>query len=1137
MSASSAQSLGSAIHEYDEPTHNIVSGTLREQSEYDKYQSTSLQRLNTSRSDQESVGVGKHDLRSLSELLQRVFTLDVEDSLISHHPAWLLKSVMLQGHLYIMKHTLCFYAYIPKREDVTVKSGYLMKKSRTTSRVHRHWFILKNNLLSYYNDASDLFYPSGFIDLRQAMTAEADIGTSSSTAFGFKLVTSEQEYSFSTDTASSCNEWIKTLRKVIFRLKNVGDSVKITIPFAAVLDVEESDVLHFTDTMKIRIADDHDTFAINEYLFSLITPSYEIINGVKFQMQANQEQSGPKLAPKHSNMTPVFDTSKAAPLYYHSEVKNDMAAWRARATESEDNIEHFAKEVIDQRGRSRRSLSLVNPFRKTKASTSTASPTRLGDSTDTITPQGEVSKPSGVTKLLDKSLRKVGSIATSAYKVPISAIQYPIHSFLSKKASHDDPAIDEALAGSFRRRFGASDEERLLKAFKPFYVQTVPLIGDLYVSDERVCFHNSTPGMKLRIAIPLKEIQKAQKEKGFSFGFSGLILTIRAHEDMFFEFSQGSDRDQCVDFITGALENMDAITERKHARRVLLEEKAESDRCEHMSLENELADLGTTNITQIASLETAADAPAIMFDSPGASMLAFKPAKQLRFTCLTIGSRGDVQPYVALCKGLIADGQKAKIATHEEFRDFVESHGIEFVPVDGNPAELMAICVEHGMFTYSFLKEASQKFRGWIDELLKSSWKACQNTDVLIESPSAMGGIHIAEALRIPYYRAFTMPWSKTRVYPHAFAVPDHNRGGNYNALTYTAFDHLFWKAISGQVNRWRKKSLNLPSTNFDKLAQHKVPFLYNFSPSVVPPARDWHEWIRVTGYWFLDNPDDKEGHKWEAPSHVTEFIKQTREMKKNLVYIGFGSIVVSDPKALTKAVVEAVHQADVRCILVKGWSARSSQREQEEPDQSENEKTSDSEHEFGKDILSLDSIPHDWLFPQVDAVCHHGGAGSLGASLRAGVPTIVKPFFGDQYFFGSRVHELGVGLCLNTLTANSLADALKVCTSDRLIIEKSNKIGAQISSEKGVDNAIENIYRDLEYAKSLVKKDDTSFGQTSESSGDSYDMVEGGDDIDDEDLYDTRTDANGITSSILKPLKSLKTFSPVIFKARKSSV
>lgn len=130
-----------------------------------------------------------------------------------------------------------------------------------------------------------------------------------------------------------------------------------------------------------------------------------------------------------------------------------------------------------------------------------------------------------------------------------------------------------------------------------------------------------------------------------------------------------------------------------------------------------------------------------------------------------------------------------------------------------------------------------------------------------------MGGIHIAEALQIPYFRAFTMPWTRTRAYPHAFAVPERKMGGSYNYMvsmfilsqrsefvtdagpqTYVMFDQVFWRATAGQINRWRRNVLHIESTNLEKMAQHKVPFLYNFSPTIVPPPLDWYEWIRVTG-------------------------------------------------------------------------------------------------------------------------------------------------------------------------------------------------------------------------------------------------------------------------------------------------
>jgi sterol 3beta-glucosyltransferase len=333
------------------------------------------------------------------------------------------------------------------------------------------------------------------------------------------------------------------------------------------------------------------------------------------------------------------------------------------------------------------------------------------------------------------------------------------------------------------------------------------------------------------------------------------------------------------------------------------------------------------------------------------------------------------------------------------------------------------------MFTYSFLKEASSKFRGWIDELLSSGWKACQGSDILIESPSAMGGIHIAEALGIPYFRAFSMPWTRTRAYPHAFAVPEHKMGGAYNYITYVMFDNVFWKAIAGQVNRWRKNELGLQATSLEKMQPNKVPFLYNFSPSVVVPPLDYSDWIRVTGYWFLD-----EGSGWSPPKELTDFIKKARDDGKKLVYVGFGSIVVQDSAALTNTVIKSVLKAGVRCILSKGWSDRLDKKGANEV-----------EAPLPPEILQIKSAPHDWLFARIDAAAHHGGSGTTGASLRAGIPTIIKPFFGDQFFFGSRVEDLGVGIFLRKLNVSVFSRALWEATHSERMIVKAKALGQQI--------------------------------------------------------------------------------------------
>lgn len=430
--------------------------------------------------------------------------------------------------------------------------------------------------------------------------------------------------------------------------------------------------------------------------------------------------------------------------------------------------------------------------------------------------------------------------------------------------------------------------------------------------------------------------------------------------------------------------------------------------------------------------------------SASTSVVSFQPTKRLRITCLTIGSRGDVQPYIALCKGLIKEGHECRIATHGEYKEWVEGSGIEHREVGGDPAELMQICVENGTFTLAFLKEGLSKFRNWLDELLRRSWEACQETDVLIESPSAMAGIHIAEALKIPYFRAFTMTWTRTRAYPHAFAVPEHRMGGSYNWMTYTIFDQVFWRAISGQINRWRRSTLGLKGTNLQRLAQHKVPFLYCFSPTLVPKPLDWNEWIHVTGYWFMDsfntnNEENRKGLESEDHQDMLEFVDEGRRLCKKVVYIGFGSIVVTDPDEMTRIVVEAIENAGVYAILSKGWSDRMhTDKKKEEP-------------QLPKCIFSINTVDHAKLFPLIDAAVHHGGSGTTGASLRAGLPTVIKPFFGDQFFNADRVEAANLGASVRKLTVDTLSKALKDATTDKKQIANAKTVGEKIRKEDGV--------------------------------------------------------------------------------------
>lgn len=602
----------------------------------------------------------------------------------------------------------------------------------------------------------------------------------------------------------------------------------------------------------------------------------------------------------------------------------------------------------------------------------------------------------------------------------------------------------------FRMHFSLPMTEQLVSTHMASLYRVVPMKGKIYLGTRWFCYRGLIKSNS-KMVIPFKDILNVEKSKGYVYRSYGMVITIKGHEEVFFEFSGADDRDDCV---VGVLRSLEAVENLDDSALLTEQEalEAETAAAEHALLQ-EARDADNFG-SKLDNRDLPDNGAPIMFDDGNASILEFKPKEPMRITCLTIGSRGDVQPYIALCKGLIAEGHRPKIATHAEFGPWIQKHGIAFAPVGGNPAELMALCVEHGMFTPKFITETNGKFRGWLDELLVSAYEACKDSELLIESPSAMAGIHIAEALGIPYFRAFTMPWTKTRAYPHAFAPLNFKFGGNYNVGTYTVFDNVFWQLTARQINRWRRKTLGIRNTNIGLMRQEKVPFLYNFSRNVVTPPLDFSAWVHVTGYWFLDEASD-----WTPPADLLAFINKAREDDKKLVYIGFGSIIVSDSKAMTQNIIDAVLKADVRCILSKGWSDR---LDAKEPNKSE--------VPLPPSIFQIGSAPHDWLFRQIDAAVHHGGAGTTGASLRAGVPTIIKPFFGDQFFFSTRVEDIGVGLRVKSITPNTLGKALWIATHDDRIRTKARVLGELIRAENGVQTAIKALYREMDLARHLIK-------------------------------------------------------------------
>ncbi|RMZ88016.1 hypothetical protein DV736_g4754, partial [Chaetothyriales sp. CBS 134916] len=1158
----------------------------------------------------------------LATRLMEIFAFEKPETVIAEYPCWLLKSVLLQGYLYLTPYHICFYAYLPKRSSTISRNGYLSKRGKSNARYNRCWFVLKGDVLSYYSHPAQQYFPQNSIDLRYGISANLSADKDKrKDCTEFSVTTDHRTYYFRADTPASADEWVKSLQRTIFRSHNDGDSVKISLPIDNVIDIDESPVVEFAETIKIRVIENDESYAIDEYFFSFFSSGEDVLEVLNTVVGSNNvakanrelivaskveelEPSGQRArsttqrhsmgpGPRRRSVTPLREGVRATLTPFALDSAGKMSPRmsgefvRQSQSPSRDSGEfgqhEYGRASFDrgrrsgttcrldvattERSRPRSPLlgrvdSPPESFtqsldKETDSSATPLSPrveaqmsaSQILTRSDVFhTPRGppmdalpsistEPTRSSDIETIHSNSpqqetapipMKGVGEVArdkrlavqheesekpltrnTSSPTLQdlVKAGSYPLQraagfagylknksgrmgkllatesmSYLEKVSGmwagnrrhygedeavlpddrDVDPEDDEANVAHgdrFRAHFALAPTEKLQATYFGFLHRVLPLYGKIYISNRSFCFRSLLPGTKTKLVLPLKDVENVDKEKGFRFGYQGLVLVIRGHEELFFEFSTAEHRDDCAITLLQILESI-RYMEDSGGSAPQDDDSAAIARHEHRQLQEARQryaafdpDLSLPDTDRAIFHHD--DASAVRFDDPKVSIISFKPPTPLRITCLTIGSRGDVQPYIALCKALKLEGHKPIIATHREFQPWIEKHGIEFKPVGGNPAELMRLCVENGMFTYNFLREASSKFRGWIDELLVSAWEACQHSDLLIESPSAMAGIHIAEALQIPYFRAFGMPWTRTRAYPHAFAVPDHKIGGAYNYYSYVMFDNIFWKGVSGQVNRWRKKDLGLRSTGLDKMQPNKVPFLYNFSPSVVVPPLDYSDWVRVTGYWFLDEGSGD----WTPPKELTDFIAKARADKKKLVYIGFGSIVVANPASLTKTVVESVLKADVRCILSKGWSDRLG-----DPNAAKVEVP------LPPEIYQIQSAPHDWLFTQIDAAVHHGGAGTTGASLRAGLPTVVRPFFGDQFFWASRIEDLGVGICLKKVNVSLLARALWEAVHSERMIVKARLLGEQIRKENGVDAAIQCIYRDLDYAQSLIK-------------------------------------------------------------------
>lgn len=462
------------------------------------------------------------------------------------------------------------------------------------------------------------------------------------------------------------------------------------------------------------------------------------------------------------------------------------------------------------------------------------------------------------------------------------------------------------------------------------------------------------------------------------------------------------------------------------------------------------------------------------------------PPPRLNVVIQIVGSRGDVQPFIALGQILKNTyGHRVRVATHGTFKTFVEENGLEFFKIGGDPAELMAFMVKHPglMPGFDAVKNGEvTKRRKGIEEIVWGCWRSCIEagdgsgpaprlerrqsatnnaesmvmdpankpfvSDCIIANPPSFAHIHIAEKLGVPLHLMFTMPWSPTRAFPQPLAnIQTTNTDPvTTNYVSYALVEMMTWQGLGDVINRFRTKILDLDPLSLlwapSVISRLRIPYTYCWSPALIPKPNDWGTHINIAGFYFLNLASN-----YTPDPELAAFLAAGPPP----IYIGFGSIVVDDPNGLTKKIFDAVAETGVRALVSKGWGG------------------------LGADsvgipdgVFMLGNCPHDWLFQHVSAVCHHGGAGTTAAGINAGKPTIVVPFFGDQPFWGAMVARAGAGpdpLPYKELTAEGLAKAIRVATKPETL-ERARELGAKIREEKGSDVGAQSFHQHLDVDK-----------------------------------------------------------------------
>lgn len=420
----------------------------------------------------------------------------------------------------------------------------------------------------------------------------------------------------------------------------------------------------------------------------------------------------------------------------------------------------------------------------------------------------------------------------------------------------------------------------------------------------------------------------------------------------------------------------------------------------------------------------------------------------MHYGIITFGSRGDVQPYIALALELMQQGNSVSIVGNENFADFVATYGIPFypLPVDSQKIlrspEIAGILQSGNVITY--LRELGKIIRKGQGAVLENMVRYCESFEVLIATPLTVAWVFsVAERLKMPWAIVqLTVPSVPTAVFPYLGL--DFFNAPVYNRFTYRLMRWLFWKEHKKDIQEQRAL-LKLPPLEEPlprKIDKQQVLQLHAFSRFLLERPADWPQEADITGFLDLKTAGKEPG----TADAISNWLKQGTPP----IYIGFGSFPVPDPTIFYGILEHLLNQTDERYIFCQGWSEATVLPKSER-------------------LFEVKAVDHAWLFPQCKLAVVHGGIGTVGAGLRAKIPVVVVSVLGDQPIWGRFVKRKGWGthLPFKKLTAQKLLDAIRAAGRD-VIRASVLQVGNSMEQEHGT---VEAVSRLEDYFKTPVQQ------------------------------------------------------------------